>query len=174
MTYLIDSDVFITAARGPYAFALCPGFWAWIDNAANRGLVASISDVEDELVGREDELSDWVKARPDFWLKPTSESVAAQQRLYQWAVASDHCNERAKREFQSGADAPLIARAQVDKRIVVTHETATTEQGRIKIPIAAAEVDVRTMSPYAMLRHEGVRFNLAKPDDQQTTLFEEL
>ena len=131
----------------------------------------SISDVEDELVGMEDELSDWVKARPEFWLPPTTDSVAAQARLYQWAVESDHYNEKAKRGFQRGADAALIARAEVEGHIVVTHETATTEQGRIKIPIAATEVGVRTMSPYAMLRREGVRFDIAKP--AEPSLFED-
>ena len=171
MAYLLDSDVLITASRGAYGFAICPGFWKWIDIAHSRGEVMSISDVLDELVGMEDELSAWAKARPDFWLPPTTEAVAAQSQLYQWAVSSQHYNEKAKRGFQQGADAALVARASVNNHIVVTHETATNEEGRIKIPIAAAEVGVRTMTPFAMLRHEDVRFDLAQPSGGQTSLF---
>lgn len=171
MAYLLDSDVFITASRGPYSFELCPGFWTWIEQAFESGVVESISDVEDELVGMGDDLSAWVKAHPGYWLTPTDETVVAQGRLYAWAVRSTHYNERAKREFQGGADAALIARAEIDGHIVVTHETATNEQGRIKIPVAATSVGVRTMSPYAMLRREGVRFGLQSGGTQIESLF---
>lgn len=171
MAYLIDSDVLITASRGPYAFALCPGFWEWLDVAHERGEVLSITEVQDEIAGMGDELSDWASQRPSFWLPPTAEVVAAQASLYGWAVSSTQYNEKAKRGFQSGADAPLVARAQIEGHTLVTHETATNEVGRIKIPVAAAEVGVRTMSPYAMLRHEGVRFVVAATGGTQPTLF---
>jgi hypothetical protein len=61
-------------------------------------------------------------------------------------------------EFADSAGVWLIAQAEVHGQTVVTHERPSNEQGRIKIPVAAAEVGARVMDPYAMLRHERVRF----------------
>ena len=35
--YLIDSNIFIELKNGYYNFALCPGFWHWLEVAYERG-----------------------------------------------------------------------------------------------------------------------------------------
>lgn len=64
----------------------------------------------------------------------------------------------ARYEFGDSADVWLIAQAEVPGNTAVTHERPSNEHGRIKVPVAAAEVGARVMDPYAMLRHERVRF----------------
>ena len=51
-TYLVDSDVFITAKNLYYPFDICPGFWsAWFittgraESSASTGFVANSSRV---------------------------------------------------------------------------------------------------------------------------------
>ncbi len=60
--YLLDANVFIDAKRNHYRFDPCPGFWEWLDHAHEMDVVASIEKVRSELVGTEDELSDWARA----------------------------------------------------------------------------------------------------------------
>jgi uncharacterized protein DUF4411 len=161
VTYLLDSDSLITSKNGPYAFELCPGFWVWLDDAIRSGTVRSIQAVLDELVVQEDELAEWARARQEMFLAPDPQTASATGDLIAWATASTHYNDRAKFRFAQGADVQLIAHAQVHGSIVVTHERTSNEEGRIKIPNAAAEVRVRVMSPYVMLRREQARFVLA-------------
>ena len=124
MAYLLDANVLISAAQGPYAFGLCPGL------------------------------------RRQYVVHPHEASIRAHGDLLAWAQESTHYNDRAKAGFSTGADAPLIAHAQVHQDVLVTHETPSNEVGRIKIPNAAVAVGVRAMNPYAMLRREHVMFVL--------------
>lgn len=167
MAYLLDSDTFITAKNGPYAFELCPGFWEWLDESMQSGAVASVQAVLDELTVRDDELSDWAKERSEAFLAPTPEMLRATGELIQWSTRSEHYNDRAKNSFADSADVRLIAHAAVRGDIVVTHERPSNEEGRIKIPIGAAEVGVRVMNAYTMLRNEDVAFVRSRPRDQE-------
>ncbi len=55
-TYLIDSDVLITAKNLYYAFDPCPGFWKSLPHYHKEGQVLSVDKVRDELlIGRSDE-----------------------------------------------------------------------------------------------------------------------
>ncbi|HEX7388187.1 MAG TPA: DUF4411 family protein [Castellaniella sp.] len=46
--------------------------------------------------------------------------------------------------------------------VVVTHETLSNSQGRIKIPNACLGIGVSFMTPYQMLRREKARFVLGR------------
>ncbi len=63
VTYVLDSNVFIEAARHYYAFDLVPAFWEnLIRNAAN-GRIQSIDRVKKELDRGKDELAGWANER---------------------------------------------------------------------------------------------------------------
>ena len=49
-TYLIDSDVFITAKNLYYAFNLCPGFWDGVLRHHRAGRLFSIDRVRGEIL----------------------------------------------------------------------------------------------------------------------------
>lgn len=62
-TYLLDSDVFITAKNAYYAFEICPGFWKGLLREYEHERVCSIDRVRAELLlGRPGEdLVQWVR-----------------------------------------------------------------------------------------------------------------
>ena len=49
-TYLVDSDVFITAKNLYYSFDLCPGFWKSVLHRHREGRVFSVDRVRSELL----------------------------------------------------------------------------------------------------------------------------
>lgn len=49
-TYLVDSDVFITAKNLYYAFGLCPGFWKSVLHHHRGGRIFSVDRVRGELL----------------------------------------------------------------------------------------------------------------------------
>jgi len=63
--YVLDSNVFIEAARRYYAFDLAPRFWESLIEHANTGEIESIDWIKKELEkgkgkkGEEDELARW-------------------------------------------------------------------------------------------------------------------
>ncbi len=54
--YLLDTNVFIEAAKGYYAFDIAPRFWEVLVAGATSGTLRSIDRVKDEIDRQEDEL----------------------------------------------------------------------------------------------------------------------
>jgi hypothetical protein len=61
--YLLDTNVFIEAARRYYAFDIAPAFWQALIGLAAGGQVRSIDRVKVEIDRGKDELSVWVKGQ---------------------------------------------------------------------------------------------------------------
>lgn len=166
-TYLVDSDVFITAKNLYYAFDLCPGFWTGLLHHHARGRVFSVDRVRGELLagGRTEDLVQWVRKQvPDgFFLPVDSDPVtAAYTEIMVWAQRSPQYLDHAKARLASGADAWLVAYARVHGSTVVTNEQrAPTSRSSIKIPDICAEFDVDCDTPFSMLRALRVRFDFA-------------
>ena len=49
-TYLVDSDIFITAKNLYYPFDICPGFWKCVVHHHRKGRVFSVDRVRSELL----------------------------------------------------------------------------------------------------------------------------
>ena len=118
----LDTDTFITAKNGPYAFDILPGFWSFLDQKADDGDISSSTVVYDELVVGADDLAAWVQARrntnlfvpPDQLVQSLFTSVANHvSAQYEPVHAS---------AFLGGADAWVIAHAIADGGQVVTFE----------------------------------------------------
>jgi hypothetical protein len=60
--YLIDSNVFIQAKNLHYRFEFCQGFWDWLIEAHQAGIIFSIQKVKTELKnGRDDDpVKNWM------------------------------------------------------------------------------------------------------------------
>ncbi len=56
MRYLLDTSTLIQAKNEYYTFALCPGFWDWLDQENKSGTVFSIEPVLREI---RDGADDW-------------------------------------------------------------------------------------------------------------------
>ena len=49
-TYIVDSDIFITAKNRYYSFDVCPGFWKSVIHHHRKGRIFSVNKVRNELV----------------------------------------------------------------------------------------------------------------------------
>jgi hypothetical protein len=67
MAYLLDSNVYIQAHLSYYGMDLCPGFWQWLEKAHDLGIVITLDKVRDELMKKDDQLSEWAKNSPDHF-----------------------------------------------------------------------------------------------------------
>lgn len=160
MAYLLDTNVFIAAKNLHYGFDICPGFWSWLDQAGRAGIVGSVEAVYQELMGQGDDLAQWARDHRQMFSAPTNADILAVSEVNRWATESPQYNEGAKADFAAAADSFLIGHARAGRHSVVTHEVPGTKRTRIKIPNAAAAVGVQVLSPFAMLRIEGARFDL--------------
>jgi len=160
MAYLLDANVFIAAKHNHYGFQFCPAFWDWLDAASAAGTVHSVERVDDELIERGDDLTDWVRARRAFFQSLSANDVRAVAAVNRWANDSPDYDPAAKAEFASAADSFLVAQARASGHIVVTHEHISDGRKRIKIPNAAEAHGVQWCTPFHMLRVERARFVL--------------
>lgn len=162
-TYLLDANVFIQAKNLHYAFDFCPAFWDWIDEAHAAGTVYSIDGVRTELIAGNDDLATWAHQRPgSFFLSPSAATVPSLQATSIWANSSGY-EPTAVTTFLQIADYYIVAQALQLQYTVVTHEIVANTTRRIKIPNACLSLNVRYITPYAMLRTEKARFVLPRP-----------
>lgn len=163
MPYVLDADVFIRAKNDHYSFELVPAFWDWLDMANRQGTVFSVQRVREELMAGNDELTDWVKDRQDpFFLPGDTDTVAALTTVSGWINTQGRFDQAAKATFLAGADLFLVAHALAHRYTIVTHEKPEpSARKRVKIPDACQGLGVSFVTPFDMLRAEGVRFVLA-------------
>jgi hypothetical protein len=162
MAYLLDSGVFIEAKRRFYGLDFVPGYWAWIMREAKAGTMRSIEKVADELGAQLDDLSAWAATLPNgFFMRPGNDFSAAFQKVGQWAMNSGF-QPAAYNEFFGVADSFLVAQALAGGHTVVTLEkpATTPSKRKIKVPDACAGVGVKCMTPYEVMRLQGVRLVL--------------
>lgn len=162
MAYLLDADVFIQAKNLHYGLDFCPGFWEWliVTNTANH--VFSIEKVGDEIAAGGDDLSTWAGALgAKFFLKPDLKVLPALGSVSAW-VTNQGYEPAAVNTFFQVADYYLVAQALAHGYTVVTHEKAAPQAKKVKIPNVCIGLDVKCMTPYAMLRRERARFVLGK------------
>lgn len=160
--YLLDANVFITAKNVHYDFDVVPGFWDWVDDAVSTDRAVSIDKVLAELKAQKDDLAAWAAVRPSLFRKSDDGIAAALTQVAQWAVGQPRFRPAALSTFLSSADYFLVAHALAYGDTVVTHEVAAPlAQARVKIPDACLGVGVPYTSPFAMLRRESARFELA-------------
>lgn len=162
--YVLDSDVFMTAARTYYAFDLAPAFWEGLVQEAQNGHLLSIDRVKDEIDRGKDQLTSWANRDFHRWFVSTNDeaTLAAYGSLMMWAANQAQFTDAAKAEFADAgnADAWLIAYAKVQRATVVTNEKLDNNiQRRIKIPNACQGLGVPYVNVFQMLRALGLRLS---------------
>lgn len=159
--YLLDANIFITAKNLHYGFDFVPAFWDTLDEAAQDGIVTSTRMVRDELAAGKDELADWVDLRKSMFTEPDEATIYSMRTLAQWVANHEQFMSAARDEFLSVADFELVAHAQANQLVLVTHERPRPEsRKKIFIPDACDALGVQWTDPYSMLRQLGVRFVL--------------
>ena len=167
MRYLFDADVLISAKNFHYNPGFCPEFWEWIVVGHSAGLLFSIDKVRDELLNgsKDDPLYAWARSAPLEGFFLNSKPATAKWRLLsQWANDPKRGYfEAAKAKFldDESADAWLIAVAaeEGDFRIITNEVPAPESKRDIKLPDAAAALDVKTIALHEVLApHAGPGF----------------
>ena len=160
--YLLDADVFIEGSKREYGFDFCPAFWRWIEDANSAGLVYSIGKVKTELHGHRDDLARWASQHPKLFLEPTEAVAASMTALAAWATSRTPAfDPGAIATFlDDEADSFLVAHGHALGAIIVTREVPRNTPRKIKIPDAAKGMGMTCISPWEMLREQGVRFVL--------------
>ncbi len=164
-TYLVDSDVFITAKNLYYAFELCPGFWKSVLHHHGRGRIFSVDRVRGELLAGPEtqDLVRWVKKEVprEFLLAVDTDAVVSvYTEIMMWAQRHARYFDYAKAKFATGADGWLVACARVQGAAVVTNERKAPESRReIKLPDVCEQFGVEHPDVFEMLRALGVQFD---------------
>lgn len=157
--YLLDTNIFIQASNREYGFDVCPGFWDWLIEKNQSGLVASIKKVAEEIK-RDEPLVTWVRERGNgFFLEEDDAMMGQLEDVSRWATSKGYKNE-ALGKFFGGADYYLIAYERAHGYVVVTHEVYSRKNKSIKIPNVCEGLGLPCMNPYKMLRQEKVRLIL--------------
>jgi hypothetical protein len=160
--YVLDSDVFMTAARSYYAFDLVPTFWRVLVGEASNGRLLSIDRVKEEIDRGNDRLKEWASGDFHAWFEPTNHSsvLGHYRDIVRWAEAQQQFTRAAKDEFtdKENADPWVVAYAKATNRTVVTNEKYEPNiRRRIKIPNVCKAFDVEYVDTFQMLRALGVR-----------------
>lgn len=121
--YVLDADVFMTAARRYYAFDIAPAFWQSLIDYASDGRVLSIDRVREDIWRGKDELTEWADSAFSQWFASTADGdvIEAYREIISWAQGQSHFTGGAKAEFANGADGWLVAYAKAKGCVVVTN-----------------------------------------------------
>ncbi|BCW92316.1 MAG: twitching motility protein PilT [Thermoanaerobaculum sp.] len=162
--YVLDSDVFMTAARSYYAFDLVPKFWDALVQEARNGRLLSIDRVKHEIDRGKDKLKDWANNDFHTWFVSTSSPAIldAYRRIMQWGLNHNQFTGGAKHEFAKAdnADPWLVAYAVAERCVVVTNEKFDAKIRRsIKIPNVCQAFNVQYVDLFEMLRRLGLRLS---------------
>ena len=154
-----DTNVFIQAKDGPYAFDIAPGFWSLLDEMTAEGRIASSGLVYDELQRIKDDLAEWARSRKNtgLFIQPDRGTQVEFRRVSEY-VRETYAQNQA-RQFLAKADPWLIAHAIAGGGKVVTMEVRVPANSqKVKIPNVCDAFGVETLNTYQMLRELGASF----------------
>jgi len=162
MEYVLDSNVFMEAARRYYAFDLAPKFWESLVHHAVNGQIQSIDRIKQEIERGNDELAIWATSQFSEAFASTDEEdvIESYGEVMGWVQAQDQFSDAAKADFAAGADGWLVAYASSKGLIVVTHEVLDPDiRRKVPIPNVCEAFGVSYVDTFTMLRELGVRFS---------------
>lgn len=162
--FVLDANVFIEAYQRYYGMDLVPGFWKFVEEKTEEGLILSIDHVHEELKKRDDSLSTWADSMSEMFVASTDTNVVSVfQDMIELVNKSVQFTDAAKFEFADVADGWIAAYAKVHNATVVTHEKYEPDiKKKVKLPNICRQFDVFTVDTFAMLRYLGARFDLSR------------
>ncbi len=158
--YVLDADVFMTAARRYYAFDIAPGFWEALVAQASNGRVLSIDRVKGDIDRGNDDLKVWANSvfLSSFASTAQNDVIEAYRRIISWVQSQSQFTDAARAEFAGGSDGWLLAYAVAKGCVVVTNEKPEPNiKRRVKIPGVCQGFKVRYVDTFEMIRALGIR-----------------
>lgn len=160
--FVLDSNVFMEAARRYYAFDIAPSFWNSLIVHARNGRIESIDRIKKEIDRGKDDLANWANNHFHFAFVSTDANaiVTSYTQIMTWVNTQAQFTDAAKADFARSPDGWLVAYADAKKRTVVTNEVlAPDAKARVKIPNVCQAFNVPFVNTYEMLRILEVRFS---------------
>jgi len=163
--YLLDTNIFITAAKNYYPLDFCPGFWDFLITMSLAGQVCVAQSVIDEInngTSENDPIKEWVKNNAGD-IKVIAHDMRIQENfgrmltnIYTKVLPNNFSAENIE-NFSKIADSWVIATALTHGMIVVTNETLVGPNStKIKIPNICAYYNISYTTPFSMLRELGI------------------
>lgn len=157
LTYVIDANIFMQAARTYYSFDFAQPFWDALVEFGNENKIVSIDKVFQEIKEGDDLLKEWaIKEFANYFdTTETSSIVQCYADLVQWADSQSQYTRIAKDEFmdESNADAWVLAYAKVNNCMLVTSEIANLDsKKRIPIPNVCEAFGIPFCDTFTMLK----------------------
>ena len=145
--YCLDTSAWLDGWRRYYPITTFPSLWHRVGDLILAGRLFWTEEVAAEIL--DDDLLDW--------LAPHSASVVATAAIWSSAQAiQQQFNAELHEKGIVGADAFVIAAAQVHSLLVVTGEKRSA--GRPKMPDVCDRLDIQHMSFLRMIQREGWTF----------------
>lgn len=151
--YCLDTNVYIEAWSKYYSMDLCPEYWDILDQLASQKIIFSPLEVKKEIEKTEDGLSNWIKDR-NFLFRDINITIQENLRI----IMDKHGRLVDSNKQRSVADPWVIAYAMAEDAVVVTKETPTLSQRRIKIPDVCEALGVSWIDDFEFARQIGIKF----------------
>lgn len=161
LPYWLDANVFIESNNGGLNIDIAPSFWVWLEAKLKEGTLRSSSLVYDELLGKDDLLAKWARARkgPAYWPEPDGEVQAAYREIADYVDRQYADASPAKvGDFLAKADCWIIAHALAKSGTVVTRESKVDKTSKTpKVPNVCEKFDVPFIQTFAMFKTLGLK-----------------
>lgn len=154
MKYSIDTSSILEGWRRHYPPDVFPGLWDQLDALIADGHLRSTEEVLHELERKDDELFEWAKARPAFFVDIDDVIQRSVQKLL-----AKYKKLLDTRKNRSGADPFVIALAGVNSCSVVSNELRTGSLNRPNIPDVCADMGIRCITLLELIREQEWQFS---------------
>lgn len=153
ITYVFDTSAFIGAWFRWYPPDAFPRLWDELNALIGAGRLIAPEDVLDELKAQDDDLLEWVKARRDGIIVPTSRALMLEAR----AILADHPLLTKSGTGRSAADPFVIALASLRSCTLVTQEQGGSA-AKPRIPFVCRTRMIPCIGMLELIRAEGWTF----------------
>jgi uncharacterized protein DUF4411 len=151
--YSIDTSSLVEAWHRRYPVDVFPALWDGIDRLISSPRLLASDEVFQEIKKKDDDLYEWVKARPGLF-RPLDREIQAAVREVLRRFPRLINTQRGRNQ----ADPFVIALAQVEHGTVVTNEVHLGSIDRPRIPDVCDALGVPCINVLGLIRREGWRF----------------
>jgi len=170
--FVLDTSVYIQAARFYYAFDIVPGFWDFLKSLIRKEHICSPTIVLDEIRnGQSDALKTWTDRHAQELFLPQDMDTNIIQAYVQISnyVVANYEDHHAKAFLDTKAADPwVVATAKAYNLVVVHMEIPKNEnrdpntkkiRGRVKIPNVCDHLGIDWLNTYDFLRLHKLQFH---------------
>ena len=164
MSYLMDTNSFVTPSRLYYQFSMFPRYWDYIREKLEDGTIVLLDKVKDEILapGKKDELAVWLEGiEVANLINHKEQEIINVYAGVMKSIQKDRCYKESAISAwseNSTADPWIIAAAKVYGLSIVTFESHNNNLNTInpsrqaKIPDIAEKFNVPVMDLFNMLK----------------------